>query len=188
MVTRAFDVLPACDLPDPTLLRMYQYWARLRGSRAGPSREEIDPVDLPREALPDLMLTEVVNDAGSRRYRYRLVGSRIAELAGRDPTRQFLDEALPDAFGYRDYILGLYDALADGREPVYSRSVYVTEDPTRPPQRETYRLMLPLCDGEAVSHVLAIQVFQVQQGVRQKPFLAPDSIIYGDSRVVVPDS
>lgn len=182
-----FEHLPASALPDPVLKRLYQYWASLCGTRSAPSRAQIDPVDIPRDILPDLLLTEVLRPETGRRYRFRVVGSRVAELAGRDPSRQFLDEVLPVAFGYRDYIIALYDAVDDTGQPIYSRSSYITFDTSQHPQRETHRLMLPLLDdaGE-LTHVLAAQVFHVNRGVTQKPFLAPDEVVYGDTRVVRP--
>ncbi|MBK1698628.1 PAS domain-containing protein [Rhodovibrio salinarum] len=188
MSSVAFEEMPASRLPDPVLTRLYRYWDALREARAGPTRPEVDPIDMPREVLPDLMLTEVVLADGTRRYRYRIVGSRIAEQAGADPTRQFLDEALPREFGYLDYILGLYDALVDIVRPLYSRSSYVTADTSSSPERETHRLMLPIVAAEgAVTHVLAAQVFHVQRGVTQKPFLSPDGVSYGETVLVTPD-
>lgn len=188
MASIDFEHLPAAELPDDALLLTYRYWRALRGARIAPTRADIDPVEIPRTVLPDLMLTEVVRDGGTRRYRYRLVGSRIADLAGWDPTWQFVDTALPKAFGYCDYILGLYDALVARRQPLYSRSSYVTADPSRPPKRETHRLMLPVVEPDgAVGHVLAAQVFRVHQGVTQKPFLAPDGVSFGETRVIVDD-
>ncbi len=183
-----FEHLPASELPDPVLQRLYAYWASLRGPRDAPSRAQIDPVDIPRDILPDLLLTEVLRPDGGRRYRFRLVGSRVAELAGRDPSRQYLDEVLPTAFGYRDYIVRLYDAIDDIRRPLYSRSRYITFDTSQAPERETHRLMLPLMDDSGqITHVLAAQVFHVHRGVTQKPFLSPDEVVYGDTRVVQPD-
>lgn len=182
-----FELLPASDLPDPTLLALYRYWEGVRGDRTAPARADVDPVHIPRALLPDLLLTEVVRTHGRRRYRFRLVGSRVSELAGRDLSRQFLDEALPGAFGYRDYIIGLYDAIDDTGQPVYSRSSYITFDTSQEPERETHRLMLPLVDGEGtLTHVLAAQVFHVQRGVTQKPFLSPDEVVYGDTLLVRP--
>ena len=181
------EQVAASALPDPALLALYRYWDALRGDRTAPTRAEVDPVHIPRTLLPDILLTEVVRTHGERRYRFRLVGSRVAELAGRDPSRQFLDEALPVKFGYRDYIIGLYDTIDDTGQPIYSRSSYITFDTSQAPERETHRLMLPLVDGEGtLTHVLAAQVFHVHRGVTQKPFLSPDQVVYGDTLLVCP--
>jgi hypothetical protein len=181
----ALDAITPAQLSHRVLVLLFDYWDRLRGDRPAPARLDIDPVEIPRQALPDILLTEVVRAPGARRYRFRLVGSRVVELAGRDPSRQFLDEVLPMAFGYRDYIIRLYDTIDDAREPLYSRSSYITYDTSQPPERETHRLMLPLLDGDgALTHVLAAQVFHVHRGVTQKPFLAPDEVVYGDTLLV----
>jgi hypothetical protein len=188
LVSNAVQYLPARDLPAPTLQALYGYWNGLRGTRRAPARGEVDPVDIPREILPDLLLTEVVSADSGRRYRFRLVGSRVVEQAGRDPSRQFLDEALPTEFGYRDYIVGLYDTIAEMLEPVYSRSSYITFDTGQRPERATHRLMLPLLDDDgALTHVLAAQAFELQHGVMQKPFLAPDEVVYGETRLISPE-
>ena len=188
LVSNAFQYLPASQLPARSLRKLYGYWDDLRGTRDGPARGEVDPVDIPREVLPDLLLTEVVSSDSGRRYRFRLVGSQVVEQAGRDPSRQFLDEALPIAFGYRDYIIGLYDTIADVRQPIYSRSSYITFDTSRHPERGTHRLMLPLLDDNGrLTHVLAAQAFQVHHGVIQKPFLDPDEVVYGETLLVSPE-
>lgn len=97
----------------------------------------------------------------------------------------YLDEVLPEAGGYRGYILGLYDLLVDRRQPLYSCSSYVTTEPAQPPERAAHRLMLPVAEADGtVTHVLAAQVFRVQRGVSQKPFLAADRVTYGDTLVV----
>lgn len=186
IATEKLASIPVSSLPHESLVRLFTYWRRQRGDRWAPPRAEIDPVDMPRDILPDLLLTEVVQGETGRRYRFRLVGSRVTELAGRDPSWQFLDETLPREFGYRAYIVGLYDTLVEARQPIYSRSSYLTHDTGQYPERETHRLMLPLVDqqGEAVTHVLAAQVFHVHSGVTQKPFLAADNVTYGDTLTV----
>jgi len=184
--TDKLATIPVSSLPHDSLVRLFRYWARRRGDRLAPARAEIDPVDMPRGILPDLLLTEIVAGEGRQRYRFRVVGSRVVELAGRDPSWKFLDETLPQAFGYRTYIVGLYDTLTEVRQPIYSRSSYMTHDTGRHPERETHRLMLPIVEGEdgAVTHVLAAQVFHVHSGVTQKPFLSADNVTYGDTLVV----
>jgi hypothetical protein len=167
-------------LGESSLIAMFDYWDGLRARDLLPARAAVDPLDIPRTLLPNVALTEVRAEAGRRRYRYRVVGSRIVEEAGCDPSWRFLDEVLPAAQGYRDFILSLYDAVAGWRAPVYSHNCYVTHDPTRPPKSRTHRLLLPLADDDgAVSHVLGAQVFANDRGTGQKPFLAADSYSVG---------
>lgn len=181
--------MAAADLDDPRLRALYEYWRGL-GGQAGVPRSAVDPVEMPRNALPSLMLTEVLQDPDrGRRYRYRLVGSAIVERAGRDPTWAHLDEVLPTEYGYRDYILGLYDRVVDAGQALYSRDIYVTVERTAQPELGTRRLMLPLQDGAgAISHVLSVQTFEMIQGVTPKPFLTVDGFRPGFVRVVVPNA
>ncbi|MGH6959636.1 MAG: hypothetical protein ACREE7_04055 [Dongiaceae bacterium] len=46
-----------------------------------PRRADIDPLEIPRRNLPDLMLIDVLHDP--ERYRYRLVGTRVVAPAPR---------------------------------------------------------------------------------------------------------
>ena len=66
-----------------SLRNLYNYWNTQRGARLMPGRSDLDPVDL-KPILPVLILIDVVPDA--RRYVYRLVGTREAEMRGSDPT------------------------------------------------------------------------------------------------------
>ena len=45
-------------LTEPGLIRFYDYWADLRGSRTLPARKDIDPLEMPRGYLPNIMLIE----------------------------------------------------------------------------------------------------------------------------------
>lgn len=75
-----------------SLLReLRDYWLSLAAGRVIPPREALDPLDIPR-LLPNLMLVDVFNDP--QRFRFRLVGTRLTELARRDSTGRWLDESL----------------------------------------------------------------------------------------------
>lgn len=59
---------------------LYDYWQRLRGSRPAPDRTEIEPSDL-RRILGDTFILEV---DGRNEYRFRLAGTRVCALYGRE--------------------------------------------------------------------------------------------------------
>jgi hypothetical protein len=59
---------------------LYDYWQRLRGSRPAPDRTEIEPSDL-RRILGDTFILEV---GGRDDYRFRLAGTRVCALYGRE--------------------------------------------------------------------------------------------------------
>src|SRR5579863_9702970 len=76
----------------PVLKETLAYWEAKRGSRRMPRRRDLDPLhDIPR-LLPNVQLADVID--GGRRFRMRVVGSRIVEALGRDGTGKFLDETL----------------------------------------------------------------------------------------------
>lgn len=67
------------------------YWMSRRNGKAMPSRGDIDPTAIPR-LLPNITLTDVLYNP--LRFRYRLVGTGIVAMAGRDATGQWLDQEL----------------------------------------------------------------------------------------------
>jgi hypothetical protein len=72
----------------------YEYWLGRRPDGALPGRRHIDPTDIPH-LLRGLWLIDVAREPF--RLRYRLVGTRIVEAMGRDPTGLWLDDAHPHA-------------------------------------------------------------------------------------------
>lgn len=63
-----------------TTLDLYDYWQRLRGTRPAPDRSDIEPADI-RTLLADTFILEVVSRT---EYRFRLAGTRICALYGRE--------------------------------------------------------------------------------------------------------
>ena len=78
-------------MSSPLLRELRDYWLSLAAGRAIPAREDLDPLDIPR-LLPNLMLVDVFDDP--QRFRFRLVGTRVTELAKRDSTGRWLDASL----------------------------------------------------------------------------------------------
>lgn len=72
------------DQCSPRVRRMYEYWDEKRGDRSMPARRDIDPLTIPRDLLPGIVLTEVLREPPW--LRYRLVGTAQVALRGRDPT------------------------------------------------------------------------------------------------------
>ena len=73
--------------------QFYDYWMQLAEQRGAlPSRQAIDPLQMPRRLLGNIYLTEVVYETGNQaRFRFRLLGQEITE---REYTRpgQYLHE------------------------------------------------------------------------------------------------
>lgn len=129
-------------------LAIHAYWLEKCGERRMPRRSDIDPVTMPRQALPGICIVEVVPD--ERRYVYRLVGTGEVELRGNDPT----GEAVKDGFfgpSVED-VLACYDRVVSTRAPFLDPAPF-TSPGGRYVTVET--LFLPLSeDGINVSKIL----------------------------------
>ncbi|MEI6559075.1 MAG: PAS domain-containing protein [Rhodospirillaceae bacterium] len=77
------------DLASGRLISLRDYWRARRGTRPWPLRSDIDPVDIPA-LLPGVMLIDVETEP--QRFRFRLVGTRMVEVFGQDPTGKYLDQ------------------------------------------------------------------------------------------------
>jgi hypothetical protein len=129
---------------------LYDYWVVKKRERPMPARADIDPAEI-KKLLPHLLLTDVVE--GGKRFRYRLVGTSIAETFGGNISGHHVDEVMTGK--YLNFIEGVYRDIVQQRKPIYSESMYNT-GPTVGMKAE--RLMLPLSsDGEAVDMVLSLQ-------------------------------
>ncbi|HLJ20339.1 MAG TPA: PAS domain-containing protein [Stellaceae bacterium] len=138
---------PTLTLDEPALKALLAVWEARRKGRRMPARADFDPLDL-KAHLGHLFLVDVEREP--RRYRVRLVGTRITTVVQRDVTGMYLDaiyagtllESLAQALSW----------VVDERAPlrVYSRAGH--------PQNPVYfyeGLLLPLsADGESVNMVL----------------------------------
>lgn len=111
------------------LLRLYDYWAERRRGRSFPSRQDIDPVEL--------------------RFRFRLVGSLMAQRMGFDFTGKMVDE-IADA-EYRDSLIAAYRQIVESHRP--STVLYERVIDDRPRRFEVLRLPLA-ADGETINMLL----------------------------------
>lgn len=139
-------------LPDPLLQSLYEYWLGRRHGRAVPERRDIDPLDMPRNLLPHLLLVEL---HGARpRIRYRLIGTAISERYGEDFTGRYLDEV--SGPHYRDLLQDLYGRMRDHGKPVYVESLFRIAPEVI---AKTCRLYLPLAQDGEITMALAGQTF-----------------------------
>jgi hypothetical protein len=133
------------------LRRLYAYWAERCGGRRMPRRQDIDPAEL-KECLPDLILVDMEgrDDLGRGRFRYRVVGTREAEVRGQDPTGRLVQEgyigpSAQDALDCYETVCRERCALLDPLPFVTPDNLWSHED----------TLFLPLSeDGETVSQIL----------------------------------
>jgi hypothetical protein len=146
-------------IADQRLALLYQYWRMKKGARAMPSPDDINHAVLPEPVRPNLMLLEVVREGGVPRFRYSHVGGLFWRAGGTDPVGRFVDEILPQAAGYRDYVVGIYREMEAARRAMYTENSFVLQHGQSDPM-STKRVSLPLSeDGVTVSLVLAAHVF-----------------------------
>src|SRR5215813_11317295 len=74
--------------------RLLEYWRSKCVAGRLPTRRDIDPVALPY-ILPNLFILDVhANEEPHRRFRFRLFGTELARVHGRDLTGRTLHESL----------------------------------------------------------------------------------------------
>lgn len=113
-----------------------------------PARRDIDPVQMPQH-LPDLMLIDVLHDP--RRFRYRLVGSRIVSASAEDRTGKFFD----DVFFFQHYpeTFVHYNLVVDTATPHFSLEPF--RNYSNNTSYQAKRLILPLArDGQTVDMLM----------------------------------
>ena len=140
--------------PQP-LIRLYDYWLSKSDQGRIPSRAQIDPLDVP-DLLSIIFLIDVIDDQEGQEFRFRLVGSKITEIVGSDPTGQsftsfYDDENLED-------MTAIYESVTSSGEPFMNSG-------TAPFSNKDYvrmvRLLLPLSeDGTRVDMILGCLFFE----------------------------
>lgn len=90
----------------PRFQQLYDYWHGIRGRRAMPSRQDIDPLEL-KGLLGWLLLIDV--EWAPLRFRFRLIGTEIVAIRGVDLTGRYLDESI---FPAQDIVLRFNSRVA----------------------------------------------------------------------------
>lgn len=83
------SVAPA-PLTAPVIVALLSYWQEKAAGREMPSRRDIDPAEM-RRLLPHIYMVDVAPAAPH--FRFRLIGTEIVQLLGRDFTGRAIDEA-----------------------------------------------------------------------------------------------
>lgn len=92
------------DAWHPNLRRLHDYWRSKRPVTGLPRRRDIDPVEI-GPLLNYVLLLSVERDP--LRFRYRLIGSAIADVSRPNVTGRYMDEVYPDIRekeSYLDYV------------------------------------------------------------------------------------
>lgn len=150
---RGEEDLVACGA-DPVLRGVYAYWRGVHPPVGLPGRQHIDPQAL-RKFLPYIWLIDIEREPF--RLRYRLIGTAVVHVLGKDMTGQWFDEAHPEPASRTSYLARAQGVMSDG-VPDWRRG--------RPNlwQHETHHivqnLILPLAaDGTTVDMLFNASVF-----------------------------
>jgi hypothetical protein len=146
----------------PEIDRILSYWRAKKGDRAFPSRADIDPLDFRRE-LPRVMMVEVSYDP--LEFRYRVAGTGLFAMHGKDLTGKLARELEPPEFGaliHRHYA----EAIAR-RAPV----LHLLELTLNYLATSYARIILPLSsDGEVIDRLITCEAHENHAHELQKFF------------------
>jgi hypothetical protein len=104
---------PLCEPEHPLLLELMTYWRGRHRDGGLPARADIDPLHFPK-LLPNIFLVDVLK--GPPHFRFRLMGTRLAETYGIDITGKSVSEALPSTI--IGVVEALYRQVAEKRQPI----------------------------------------------------------------------
>ncbi len=128
------------QIADNPLRFLLQYWQSLKPADGIPPVSAISPLEM-RPALGYILLIDVLEQGWDGRFR--LYGTKVAEMYGCDMTGRLLSEI--DNGNYISlFFRALYRAAWLSRRPVYSHH----EPPPRVSVRDWRRLVLPLGNAE----------------------------------------
>ena len=137
---------------------LISYWQSAGSDQGLPSRRHIDPVDF-GGLLGNIWVADV--QPTPRRFRYRVVGTRIVEYLGREPTGKWLDEVLPrfeTTHTARDF-----DVIINEGVPRWRRGIPIRRGNSYVDTLE--RVSLPLAsDGKSIDMVLNMTLFLNRNG------------------------
>lgn len=137
----------------PTILEAQAYWERKRTGRRMPARRDLDPVIEIPKLLPWIMLTDVLHRPLD--FRYRLIGTRIIELARQNYTGKLFSELAhtgPDSHVWRDRA-----EVVERRAPKYVEPPYTGANKDI---KGALGLHMPLSeDDETVDMIMTVVVF-----------------------------
>lgn len=158
MLTDVLAQNEPCDV-QAAFFRLHALWRRARGTGLVPRRAEFTAETL-HPWLPNIVILDQVDV----RYRFRLVGTAIVAIAGRDATGKYLDEIVSPHF--YSSVIAPYGRAANLARPI-------EDDPSRDPffaetrfAGRSRRLILPCsrCDG-LIDTFIACMLFSTERHV-----------------------
>jgi hypothetical protein len=142
------------EAKDPRFRRLFEYWLGKAPPGGLPGRQHIDPLEM-KPFLPYIRLLDIVREDGRLRFRYRLIGTHVADLHGISEIGHFVDMyALPDHYRAAFYPDMMH--LIETKQPHFA----IRKAPVRLDNFTAYhRLNLPLAsNGVDVDMVLGLHI------------------------------
>ena len=135
----------------PDLAEAHGYWQGKCNGRLAPTRQDIDPTDIPA-LLPRVMLADVEwRDGVAVDFLYRLSGTGICDVHGYNLTTLRPRDLSPPAYG--QMVHAHYVLAVRRREPL----AHVLVLRTNRKQRSYARIILPLsADGERITMLMMV--------------------------------
>lgn len=107
-----YEIDTTLSFREKNTAELYRVWQSLRNGERIPHRRDFDPI-AHVSLLPDIFMIEVSEDIPPR-FRYRLIGTRIANTLGRDVTGAWLDEL----YGQTPKMLKAFDYPLRQKQPI----------------------------------------------------------------------
>lgn len=132
--------------------RLQEYWqSRREPGWQFPQRRNIDPNDL-RDLLPLITIVDVEHTP--LKFRYRLVGTQVAEYNHQEFTGQYLGEI---GWEEEELLLGVYVETVTRRQPIYGQ--YSWELRSGGLGRSEFGLFPLTENGETIHQIIAIEEY-----------------------------
>jgi CheY-like chemotaxis protein len=138
---------------NPILRRAYDYWHEKAAGRRAPDRRDLDPAEI-KDILPCLSILDIVAAGSDTHHRYRLVGTRVVEALGYDPTKRVIEEFADN--GHAEFMRRLLREVAATARPLYAASSFRANSGGL----STERILLPFTrGGPEIRQIVMVQTF-----------------------------
>ena len=149
-------IVNVSEFLSPAVAALCKYWMERSAGRFVIPRGEIDVIEMPRAALPHLLVIDLMRE--STDIRYRLVGTRLATDYGLDFTGLRLSEFTPPN-GLEEAISETYRSVAEFKIPAAGHYVYPTTDGNLAMAEFA---VFPVSNGGIVTQCLAVEHLDVR--------------------------
>ncbi|MFD2207126.1 PAS domain-containing protein [Kiloniella antarctica] len=148
-----------CELPEKasneeSFKTLYDYWCAISpGNGLLPGRQHLNPAEI-IEILGRIALVDVSFDNGKYDFHYRLWGSFLTEIIGKDCTGKFISELFPPE--NLPLVQNAFESVVETACPHYWEVAWGVEERDHVGYK---RLLLPLAeDGTKVNMILGMVI------------------------------